>query len=72
MGVLVDVLHLVVDDCSMAVTVAELRGAGVDFGASAAVHAARPNETLPMGGLTASVAPEPYEGLGVGVMDLNR
>ncbi|MFG2968388.1 MULTISPECIES: hypothetical protein [unclassified Streptomyces] len=71
-GVLVDVLHLVDDDYSMAVTVAELRGAGVDFGVSAAVHAARPNQMLPMGGLIASVAPEPYEGLGVGVMDLNR
>ncbi|MEV5842825.1 hypothetical protein AB0M32_12730 [Streptomyces sp. NPDC051985] len=71
-GVLVDVLRLVDDDYSMAVTVAELRGAGVDFGVSAAVHAARPNQTLPTGGLIASVAPEPYEGLGVGVMDLNR
>ncbi|MEU1160312.1 hypothetical protein ABZ372_05635 [Streptomyces sp. NPDC005921] len=45
MGVLVDVLHLVVDDYSTAVTVAELRGAGVDFGVSAAVHAARPDSS---------------------------
>ena len=71
-GALVGVLHLVDDDYSLAVTIAELRRAGVDFGVSAAVHTARPNQTLPTGGLIASVAPEPYEGLGVGVMDLNR
>ncbi|MEU2423202.1 hypothetical protein ABZ619_19635 [Streptomyces sp. NPDC007851] len=71
-GVLADVLHLVDDDYSMAVTIAELLRAGVDVGVSAAVHAARPNQALPTGGLIASVAPEPYEGLGVGVMDLNR
>ncbi|MEU2335543.1 hypothetical protein ABZ770_04485 [Streptomyces sp. NPDC006654] len=71
-GVLVDVLHIVEDDYSMAVTVAELLRAGVDVGVCAAVHTARPNRTLPTGGLIASVAPEPYEGLGVGVMDLNR
>ncbi|MEU5308370.1 hypothetical protein [Streptomyces sp. NPDC021562] len=71
-GVLVDVLHIVEDDYSMAVTVAELLRAGVDIGVSAALHTARPNRTLPTGGLIASVAPEPYEGLGIGVMDLNR
>ncbi|MEV2217365.1 hypothetical protein AB0H86_39075 [Streptomyces sp. NPDC050997] len=71
-GVLVDVLHLVDDDYAMAVTIAELARSGVDFGVSAAVHTARPNETLPMGGLIATVAPEPYAGLGVGIMDLNR
>ncbi|MGW1621164.1 hypothetical protein [Streptomyces sp. NPDC002172] len=71
-GVLAGVLHIVDDDYSMAVTIAELRRAGVDFGVSAAVHTARPNQTLPTGGLIASVEPELYEGLGVGVMDLNR
>lgn len=71
-GVLVDALHVLDDDHAMAVTVAELRGMGVAFGVSAAVHAARPNQMLPVGGLIATVAPEPYEGLGVGVMDLNR
>ncbi|MFF5141879.1 hypothetical protein ACFY6U_19470 [Streptomyces sp. NPDC013157] len=71
-GVLAGVLHIVDDDYSMAVTIAELCRAGVDFGVSAAVHTARPNQTLPTGGLIASVEPELYEGLGVGVMDLNR
>ncbi|MEV1067293.1 hypothetical protein [Streptomyces sp. NPDC050263] len=71
-GVLVDVLHLVEDDYAMAVTIAQLGREGVDFGVSAAVHTARPNQTLPTGGLIATVAPEPYGGLGVGVMDLNR
>jgi hypothetical protein len=45
---------------------------GVPFGVSAAVHAAKPNQVLPLGGLVATVEPEPYGGLGVGVMDLNR
>ncbi|MPY59106.1 hypothetical protein FNH08_18625 [Streptomyces spongiae] len=71
-GVLVDALHVLDDDYAMAVTVAELGGRGVAFGVSAAVHAATPNQMLPVGGLIATVAPEPYEGLGVGVMDLNR
>ncbi|MEU0117420.1 AAA family ATPase [Streptomyces bobili] len=57
---------------AMAVTVAELGSAGVDFGVAAAVHAVRPNQALPVGGLIATVAPDPYTGLGVGVMDLNR
>lgn len=71
-GVLVDVLHLVDDDYAMAVTIAELGRVDVDFGVSAAVHAARPNQLLPTGGLIATVVPEPYGGLGVGVMDLTR
>ncbi|MFF8189533.1 hypothetical protein ACF05L_01300 [Streptomyces bobili] len=71
-GVLVDVLHVVDDDFAMAVTIAELGSVGVDFGVAAAVHAVRPNQTLPMGGLIATVEPDPYAGLGVGVMDLNR
>ncbi|UUU33802.1 hypothetical protein JIX56_30345 [Streptomyces sp. CA-210063] len=71
-GVLVDVLHVLDDDYAMAVTIAELGRAGVAQGTSAAVHAARPNQLLPMGGLVATVEPGPYEGLGVGIMDLNR
>lgn len=71
-GVLVDVMQLIDDDYAMAVTISELSRAGVAFGVSAAVHAARPNQTLPTGALVATVAPEPYAGLGVGVMDLNR
>lgn len=71
-GVLVDAMHVLDDDHAMAVTVAELSGMGVGFGVSAAVHAARPNQMLPMGGLVATVEPGPYQGLGVGVMDLNR
>ena len=71
-GVLVDVLHVVEDDFAMAVTIAELGSAGIDFGVAAAVHAVRPNQVLPMGGLIATVAPDPYAGLGVGFMDLNR
>ena len=71
-GVLVDVLHVLDDDYAMAVTIAELSRAGVSHGASAAVHAARPNQVIPVGALIATVEPEAYEGLGVGVMDLNR
>lgn len=56
----------------MAVTIADLGRAGVTQSTSAAVHAARPNQMLPMGGLIATVEPGPYEGLGVGVMDLNH
>ncbi|MFF4837875.1 hypothetical protein [Streptomyces sp. NPDC001315] len=70
-GVLVDVMHLIDDDYTMAVTVAELCRDGVPFGAAAAVHAARPNQMLPVGALVATVEPELYDGLGVGVMDLN-
>ncbi len=71
-GVLLDVLSVVDDDYAMAVTVAELVRDGVDFGIAAAVHVARPNLMLPDGALVATVAPERYAGLGVGVMDLNR
>ncbi|WP_405907152.1 hypothetical protein OG742_18485 [Streptomyces sp. NBC_00828] len=71
-GVLVDVMHLIDDDYAMAVTIAELCRNGISFGVGAAVHAARPNHMLPEGALVATVAPEAYEGLGVGVMDLNR
>ncbi|MGW3646475.1 hypothetical protein [Streptomyces sp. NPDC000878] len=71
-GLLVDVLRVVDDDCAMAVTIAELCRSGVDFGVAAAVHVARPNLTLMEGALVATVAPEGYGGLGVGVMDLNR
>jgi hypothetical protein len=71
-GVLVDVLHLVDDDYAMALTISVLCRDGVPFGVGAAVHAARPNQTLPEGALIATVAPKPYAGLGVGVMDLNR
>jgi hypothetical protein len=71
-GLLVDVLHMVDDDYAMAVTIAELQRDGVPYGVGAAVYAARPNQALPLGALIATVAPEPYEGLGVGVMDLNR
>lgn len=71
-GVLIDVTHLVDDDFAMAVTIAGLCHDGVPFGVGAAVHAARPNQMLPDGALIATVAPEAYEGLGVGVLDLNR
>lgn len=71
-GVLVDVLHVLDDDYAMAVTIADLSRAGVSHGAAAAVHAAGPNQTIPVGALIATVEPEAYEGLGVGVMDLNR
>lgn len=71
-GVLLDVLRVIDDDYAMALTVAELLPDGVTFGVAAAVHAARPNPTLPDGALVATVAPEAYGGLGVGVMDLNR
>jgi hypothetical protein len=33
---------------------------------------ARPNPVLPEGALVATVSPKVYDGLGVGVMDLNR
>ncbi|MDQ0750986.1 hypothetical protein QF034_005217 [Streptomyces africanus] len=52
--------------------VAELCRDGLGFGVAAAVHTARPNPTLPDGGLVAAVAPERNAGLGAGVMDLNR
>ncbi|NUQ99516.1 MAG: hypothetical protein HOY79_24180 [Streptomyces sp.] len=71
-GVLLDVLRLIDDDYAMAVAVAELCRDGVGFGVAAAVHSARPNPTLPEGAVVATVAPEAYSGLGVGVMDLNR
>lgn len=71
-GVLLDVFHIVEDDYAMAVTVAELCRGGVPFGVAAAVHVARPNLMLPEGALVATVAPEAYDGLRIGVMDLNR
>ncbi|MFG2127898.1 hypothetical protein ACGFNV_08865 [Streptomyces sp. NPDC048751] len=71
-GVLLDVLRLLDDDYAMAVTVAELSRDNVPFGVAAAVHAARPNAMLPEGALMATVAPDAYNRLGVGVMDLNR
>ncbi|WP_225098678.1 hypothetical protein [Streptomyces sp. CoH27] len=71
-GVLLDVLRVIDDDYAMALTVAELLHGGVLPGIAAAVHVARPNPMLPEGGLVATVAPEAYNGLGVGVMDLNR
>ncbi|MBC2907187.1 hypothetical protein H4N64_37880 [Streptomyces sp. PSKA01] len=71
-GVLVDVLRVVDDDYAMAVTIAELCHGGVAFGVAAAVHAARPNLMVPEGALVATVVPQAYRGLGVGVMDLNR
>ncbi|WP_330338068.1 hypothetical protein [Streptomyces sp. NBC_00557] len=71
-GVLLDVIHVVDDDFAMAATVAELLGGGVASGVAAAVHVARPNLMLPDGALVATVAPEAYARLGVGVMDLNR
>ncbi|RPF35941.1 hypothetical protein [Streptomyces sp. TLI_185] len=71
-GVLLDVLRVIDDDYAMAVTVAELCRDDVGFGVAAAVHAARPNPMLPDGAVVATVAPEAYSGLGVGVMDLNR
>ena len=72
MGVLLDVFHVTDDDYAMAVTVAELCRDGVAFGVAAAVHLARPNPMLPDGALVATIAPESYDGLGVGIMDLNR
>ncbi|WP_232838946.1 hypothetical protein [Streptomyces triticisoli] len=69
---LLDVLGIVDDDYAMAATIGELLRDGVAFGAAAAVHVARPNPMLPDGALVATVAPEAYKGLGVGVMDLNR
>ncbi len=71
-GVLVDVVQVMEDDYAMAVAIADLSRRGVAFEVSAAVHAARPHQLLPTGALIATVTPEPYEGLGVGVMDLNR
>ncbi|WP_420034159.1 hypothetical protein ACN2WE_17835 [Streptomyces sp. cg28] len=71
-GVLVDVLRLVDDDYALAVSLAGLLRGGVPYGLGAAVHVARPSLTLPSGALIATVTPLPYEGLGVGVMDLNR
>ncbi|SOD84086.1 hypothetical protein [Streptomyces sp. Ag109_G2-15] len=71
-GVLLDVLRVLDDDYAMAVTVAELLRDGVVPGIAAAVHVARPNLMLPEGALVATVSPEAYDGLGVGVMDLNR
>jgi hypothetical protein len=71
-GVLLDVFQIIDDDFAMAVTISELRRDGVAFGVAAAVHVARPNLMLPEGALVATVAPEAYDGLGAGVMDLNR
>ena len=71
-GVLLDVLRVIDDDYAMAVTVAALVGNGVAAGVAAAVHMARPNPMLPDGALVATVWPEAYDGLRVGVMDLNR
>ncbi|MFF5020035.1 hypothetical protein [Streptomyces sp. NPDC001165] len=71
-GALLDVLRVIDDDYAMAMTVAELLRDGVAYGVAAAVHVARPNPMLPEGALVATVAPEAYDGLGVGVMDLNR
>ncbi|MDO0935990.1 hypothetical protein QQY66_31445 [Streptomyces sp. DG2A-72] len=71
-GVLRDVFRIIDDDYAMAMTVGELLRDGVVFGVAAAVHVARPNPMLPDGALVATVAPEAYAGLGVGVMDLNR
>ncbi|MER5214192.1 hypothetical protein ABT063_27365 [Streptomyces sp. NPDC002838] len=71
-GVLLDVLRLIDDDYAMAMTVAELLRDGVAFGVAAAVHVARPNPLLPEGALVTTVVPEAYDGLAVGVMDLNR
>ncbi len=69
-GVLIDGVRVVVDDYAMAVTIAELcRGGGTAFGVAAAVHTARPNLMLPEGALVATVAPEAYKGLEVGVRD---
>ncbi|MFI1211829.1 hypothetical protein ACH4UV_29985 [Streptomyces sp. NPDC020802] len=71
-GLLVDVLHVIDDDYAMAVTIADLCRGGVPFGVGAAVHASRPSHMLPEGALVATVVPEAYEGLGAGIMDLNR
>ncbi|MDO0912126.1 hypothetical protein QQM39_15125 [Streptomyces sp. DT2A-34] len=71
-GVLLDVLRVIDDDYAMAVTVAALFRTGVATGVAAAVHVARPNPMLPDGALVATVSPEAYDGLGVGVMDLNH
>ncbi|MGC0338206.1 hypothetical protein [Streptomyces sp. SLBN-8D4] len=71
-GVLPDVLRIVDDDYALAVTVAELHRDGVALAVAAAAHVARPNMMLPEGALVATVAPEAYAGLGVGIMDLNR
>ncbi|MFE0252009.1 hypothetical protein [Streptomyces sp. NPDC059010] len=71
-GVLLDVLGVIDDDYAMAVTVAELCRDDVPFGVAAAVHTARPNALLPEGALVATVAPDAYDRLGIGIMDLNR
>ena len=71
-GVLLDVLRVIDDDYAMATTIAELLRDGVVPGIAAAVHVARPNPVHPEGALVATVSPEAYDGLGVGVMDLNR
>ncbi|MBP2049294.1 hypothetical protein J2Z21_002225 [Streptomyces griseochromogenes] len=71
-GVLLDVLRVIDDDYAMAMTVAELLRDGLVPGIAAAVHVARPNPMLPEGALVATVSPEAYDRLGVGVMDLNR
>ncbi|MFD7403797.1 hypothetical protein ACFV7R_14240 [Streptomyces sp. NPDC059866] len=67
-----DVFHVIDDAYAMAGTVAELCSGGVVFGVVAAVHVARPNPMLPERALAATVTPEACDGLGVGVMDLNR
>ncbi|WP_328750205.1 hypothetical protein OHT57_32160 [Streptomyces sp. NBC_00285] len=71
-GVLLDVFRVIDDDYALAVTVAELVRDGVTLGVAAAAHMARPNAMLPEGALVATVVPEAYAGLGVGIMDLNR
>lgn len=71
-GVLLDVFRVIDDDYALAVTVAELVRDGVALGVAAAAHVARPNAMLPEGALVATVVPEAYAGLGVGIMDLNR
>ncbi|MEU6378297.1 hypothetical protein [Streptomyces sp. NPDC046909] len=54
-----------------AAIVAELSRDEVGPGVAAAVHAARPNLTLPDGALVATAAPDLYAGLGVGIMALS-
>ncbi|TGA84065.1 hypothetical protein [Streptomyces sp. MZ04] len=68
-----DALGVVPLDYSDTVDVMKLRHAGLPLGCAAAVVAARGVAAgYEPGAAVATVAPHIYEGLGVGVMDLNR
>lgn len=68
---ILDTLHTLEADYDTAHAIADLYRQDVPFGVAAAIHAARPTMERPEGALIATVAPEPYTGLGVRIMDLN-